>query len=82
MVWTTKVRFLAGAESFYSVTPRPDRLWGPPSPLSNGYCGLFSQGVKRLWCEAYHCLLSSAEVKNAWSYTSTPPLRLHGVALS
>jgi hypothetical protein len=25
---------------------------------------------------------SSAEVKNAWSYTSTPPLRLHGVVLS
>jgi len=22
---------------------------------------------------------SSAEVKNTWSYTSTPPLRLHGV---
>jgi hypothetical protein len=24
---------------------------------------------------------SSAEVKNAWSYTSTPFVRLHGVAL-
>jgi hypothetical protein len=24
----------------------------------------------------------SAEVKNAWSYTSTPPIRLHGVVLS
>jgi hypothetical protein len=25
---------------------------------------------------------SSAEVKKAWSYTSTPPIRLHGVVLS
>jgi hypothetical protein len=24
---------------------------------------------------------SSAEVKNAWSYTSSPPIRLHGVVL-
>jgi hypothetical protein len=29
-----------------------------------------------------HSLPSSAEVKNAWSYTSTPPVRLHGVVLS
>jgi hypothetical protein len=25
---------------------------------------------------------SSAEVKNAWSYTSIPPIHLHGVVLS
>jgi len=25
---------------------------------------------------------SSAEAKNAWSYTSTPTIRLHGVVLS
>jgi hypothetical protein len=33
--------------------------------------GLFS-GVKRLGCEANHLPPSSAEVKNAWRYTSTP----------
>jgi hypothetical protein len=32
--------------------------------------------------EADHSRPSSAEVKNAWSYTSTPPIRLHGVVLS
>jgi hypothetical protein len=31
--------------------------------------------------EANHSPLSSAEVKNAWSYTCTPPIRLHGVVL-
>jgi len=29
-----------------------------------------------------HSPPSSAEVKNAWSYTFTPPVRLHGVVLS
>jgi hypothetical protein len=32
--------------------------------------------------EADHLPPSSAEVKNAWSFTSTPPLRLHGVVLN
>jgi hypothetical protein len=32
--------------------------------------------------EADHSPPFSAEVKNAWSYTSTPPIRLHGVVLS
>jgi hypothetical protein len=29
---------------FFSSPPRPDRLWGPPSPLSNGYLGLLPWG--------------------------------------
>jgi hypothetical protein len=32
-----------------------------------------SLGVKRPENEADHLPLSNAEVKNAWSYTSTPP---------
>jgi hypothetical protein len=44
--------------------------------------GGFSLGLKRLEREADHSPPSSAEVKNAWSYTSTPPIRLHGVVLS
>jgi len=68
---------------FFSPPPRPDRLWGPPSLLSNGYQELFlSLGVKRPGREADHLFPSSAEVKNTWRYTSTPPIRLHGVVLS
>jgi len=29
---------------FYASPPRPDRLWGPPSLLSNGYKGLSRWG--------------------------------------
>jgi len=34
--WTTGLRFPAGA-------PRPNRLWGPTSLISNGYEGVFPQ---------------------------------------
>jgi len=38
-------------------------------------------GVKRPGRETNNSSLSSAELKNAWNYTSTPPIRLHGVAV-
>jgi len=34
---------------------------------------IFSSGIKRPEREAGHLPPSSAEVKNAWSYTFTPP---------
>jgi hypothetical protein len=43
--------------------------------------GALSLGVKRPGRED-HSPPSSAGVKNAWSYTSTPPIHLHGVVLS
>jgi hypothetical protein len=39
-------------------------------------------GVKLPGREADHSPPSNAEVKNAWSYTSTPSVRLHCVVLS
>jgi hypothetical protein len=44
--------------------------------------GDLSPGVKRPGREADHIPLSSTEVKNTWSYTSTPPIRLHNVVHS
>jgi len=38
--------------------------------------------VKRPGSEADYSPSSSAEVKNAWNYTYTPQIRLHGVVLN
>jgi hypothetical protein len=53
-------------------TTQPPFQWVP---------GALSLGVKRPGREAHHSPPFSAEVKNAWSYTSTSPIRLHGVVL-
>jgi hypothetical protein len=43
--------------------------------------GGLSPGVNRPGREAGHSSLSSAEVNNAWSSISVPPISLHGVGL-
>jgi len=63
----------------FSLLPKyPDQLWGPPTFLFNRFQGSF------LWLSGWHTQvnrspLSSFEVKNEWSCTSTPPICLHGV---
>jgi hypothetical protein len=52
---------------------QPPIQWVPES---------LSLEVKQPGREADHLPPSNAEVKNAWCYTSTPPVRLHGVVLS
>ena len=57
---------------------RQDRLWGSTSLLFDGYRAYFP-GLK--WPEHEDNLRpSSAKVKKEWSYTSTSPIYLHGVA--
>jgi hypothetical protein len=43
---------------------------------------VLSAGVKQPGSGAEHSSPFSAEVKNAWNYTSTPPIGLHGVVLN
>jgi hypothetical protein len=77
----SRVRFPAGVGNF-SLHHRVQNGSGThPASYPMGTRGSFP-GVKRPGREADHSPPCSAEVKNAWSYTSTPPIRLHGVVLS
>jgi hypothetical protein len=77
----SSVRFPAGAGNF-SLHHRVLNGSGThPASYSMGNRGFFL-GVKQPGREADHSPSSSAEVKNAWSYTSIPLIRLHGVMLS
>jgi hypothetical protein len=75
------VRVLAGAGNFSLHHPNQTGSGAHPASYPMGTRGSFP-GVKRPRREADHSPPPSAEVKNAWSYTSTPPTRLHDVVLS
>jgi hypothetical protein len=77
----SRVRFPAGLGIFLFITVSRTAL-GPTQPPIQCVSGALSLGVKRPGREADHSPPSSADVKNAWSYTSTHPIRLHGVVLS
>jgi len=48
----------------------------------NGYQRFFPWRVKRSEREADHSSISSAEVKDAWSYIYTPLIHLRGVVFN
>jgi hypothetical protein len=75
MGWTVGVLFPAGAGIFFLIRRR---FQSSPGAYP---AGVLSPGIKRLEREANQSLPFSAEVKNAWSYTSTLAC-LHGVVLS
>jgi hypothetical protein len=60
--------------SLFTTASRP--ALGPTQSLVQWLPGAVFLGVKRPGCEADHSP-SSAEVKNAWNYTSTPRVLLH-----
>jgi hypothetical protein len=62
---------IPGGARFFSFSQRPDRFWGPPSLLFNGYRGALSAWLKLPGREADHSPPSSADVKNDGA---VPPL--------
>jgi hypothetical protein len=70
-----------GLEIFLFATSSRRNL-GPSQPSLSWVPGALSLRLKRFGREDDHSHLSSAEVENAWSCTSTPPTRLYGVLLS
>jgi hypothetical protein len=67
----SRVRFSAGAGNFFLHHRVQNGSGAHPASYPMGTRGS-SPRVKRPGCEADHSPPSSAEVKNAWSYTSTP----------
>jgi hypothetical protein len=55
---------------------------GPTQPPIQWVSGALSLEEKWPGCEADHSPPPSAEVKNVWSYISTPTVHLHGMELS
>ena len=76
--WTIRGSKLGRPKRFLNSTNHPDQLWGLPTFLFEWYWGI-SHG-KGPGNDVDRSLLFSAEVKNEWSNTSTPPICLHGVA--
>jgi len=54
----------------------------PTQPPIQWIAGVLSLGIKRPGREADHSPPTSGEIRNAWSYTPTPPICLHDVVLS
>jgi hypothetical protein len=77
----SRVQFPAGLGIFLFTTASRTVLV-PTQPPIQWVPGALSLAVKRRAREADHSPPSSAKVKNAWSYTSISPIRLHGVVLS
>jgi hypothetical protein len=55
---------------------------GPTQPTIEWLPVAVFLGVKRLGRESDHLSPSIAKVENVWSYTSPPPIRLHGAVLN
>jgi hypothetical protein len=68
----SRVRFLAGLGIFLFTTASRMALRSTQPPIQ-WVPGALSMGVKWPGGEADHSPPSSAEVKSAWNYTSTPP---------
>jgi hypothetical protein len=64
----------------FTTASRP--ALGSTEPPIQWVPGALSLGVKRPVRDADHSPPSSVEIKNAWIYTFTPPIRLLGVVLS
>jgi hypothetical protein len=59
----------------------PDRLWGPPSLVSNGCRGAISPGVKRPGAWSLPPTLSNVEVKKGGAIPPLP-IRFRGIVLN
>ena len=57
---------------FFPYRQHPNKIWSPSTPLSARW-GAFNPETQRQEHKANHSFLSTAQVKNKWSYNSTSP---------
>jgi hypothetical protein len=84
MGWTTGAKTPEGPMmGIFLFTTASKPVAAPPPPasyaLGTGGCSLVLKRPRR---EADRSSPSSAQVKNAWNYTSIPPIRLHSVIIN
>jgi len=81
-LWAGRPRFNfpKGQWSLFVTMPRP--ALGHTQPPVQWVSEALTPGVERPGREADNSSPFCVEVKNAWSYISTPPVRVHGVVLS
>jgi len=68
--------WIPALERDFSLLKQSDRLWGPRSPLFNGYRSYFPW-IKRQGSDVEHSPPSRAQVKSDWSCTSATPRRVY-----
>jgi hypothetical protein len=76
--WMVEIRFSVGAKKFFFPSPpRPDRFWGQPKFLLNGYQVLFLQGYSSQRVKlTIHLLLPRLKIRGA---VPPIPILLQGV---
>jgi hypothetical protein len=67
---------IQGRQEILLFSKTPSQFFDPACLMYNGYWGS-SLEVNQPGCQVDHSPLSSADVKNEWSYTHTPPLCPH-----
>jgi hypothetical protein len=67
---------------FFLVTAGYTPALGPTQLPIHWVPGILSPGIKCPGRKVDHSPPSGSEFKNAWSYTSTPLIRLHGTVRS
>jgi len=71
------IRFQADTR-FCNFSKASAQVWEPHSLLFCAYLlGTLSSGVNAAWAWSWPFTPSSVEIKNEWSHTSTPTIRLH-----
>jgi len=75
----SRLRILAGAEGIFVHSDTSGPALGPTQPPVQWVSAFFPRDKTRPGSEVYNSPSSNSDVTNEWSYTSSAPIRLHGL---